>query len=428
MTNSRRLAFETICDVIDKGEYSNILLPRRLRDSSLDSRDRAFATELVYGTLRAQSKLDFIISKLSHRAIDELELRVLVVLRLGVFQLIELRTPPHAAINETTELAKQVLGKSTASFIHGILRNLERQEIQLPVDDDVDSLAIRFSLPGWIIRAFSDSLRDSASFLDLLSSQNIPARPVLNALPGRGSEPELIASGATKIEGSARAFTYDGNPGEIEAIRKHSAIVQDLGSQVVVEEFFSAAAHNLSPSPRWLDLCAGPGGKAAYLDSLITDGEFVANEISAIRARLVETVVRRGKVTNVDGRRLKSELGSFDRILLDAPCTGLGALRRRPEIRWRRSVSDLGPLQQLQRELLTSAADALNPGGLIGYATCSPHLIETKLQIRRFLAENPNFTRVSVSDKYADTDGDLQLWTHKNGTDSMFLSLLRKTA
>jgi 16S rRNA (cytosine967-C5)-methyltransferase len=138
--------------------------------------------------------------------------------------------------------------------------------------------------------------------------------------------------------------------------------------------------------------------------------------------------VRRGKITNVDGRRLRSELGNFDRILLDAPCTGLGALRRRPEIRWRRSISDLGPLQQLQRELLASAADALNPGGLIGYATCSPHLIETKLQIRRFLAENPHFTRVSVTDKYADSDGDLQLWTHRDGTDCMFLSLLRKTA
>lgn len=424
--NSRRLAFEVLCDVLDKGEYSNLLLPRRLRESTLEPRDKAFATELVYGVLRLQGRLDFYLSHVSHRSLDELELRVLVVLRLGVFQLYELKTPAHAAINETTELAKAVLGKSAASFVHGVLRNLERSSIQLPEGSDANSLSIRFSEPEWIVRALSDSLGDSHALPSLLEAQNIPAAPTLNALPGRKAETEIESAGGEKIEGSERAFRFKGNPGELAVVREHRAIVQDYGSQIVVEEFYRTREPVHDRTLRWLDLCAGPGGKAAYLDSLISEEEFVANEISSVRAKLVSNVVKRCKVTNLDGRKVKTELGNFDRILIDAPCTGLGALRRRPEVRWRRSPEDLRTLQLLQRELLESAASALNPGGIIGYATCSPHLIETKLQIRRFLADHPEFSRIPVSSQRADGDGDLQLWTHRDGTDCMFLSLLKK--
>jgi 16S rRNA (cytosine967-C5)-methyltransferase len=175
---------------------------------------------------------------------------------------------------------------------------------------------------------------------------------------------------------------------------------------------------------RWLDLCAGPGGKAAYLDSLITDGEFVANEISEERSRLVQQVVRSGKVINHDGRNLPSEYGDFDRILIDAPCTGIGALRRRPEIKWRRTPEDLPGLLELQEELLNAAASRLRPNGVIGFATCSPHQAETKWQIKTFLKRNPKFSRLQVG-KNSDSDGDMQLWTFRDKTDAMFLSLLQ---
>lgn len=141
--------------------------------------------------------------------------------------------------------------------------------------------------------------------------------------------------------------------------------------------------------------------------------------------RLVEQVVRRAKVTSFDGRNIPDEIGTFDRILIDAPCTGIGALRRRPEVRWRRKATDLRSLLALQGELLDSAAAKLHVNGILGYATCSPHLAETKLQVSDFLKQHKNFERISVGSG-ADSDGDLQLWTFKDGTDCMFLSLLKR--
>jgi 16S rRNA (cytosine967-C5)-methyltransferase len=189
-----------------------------------------------------------------------------------------------------------------------------------------------------------------------------------------------------------------------------------------VEKFYD----QFNPNLRWLDLCAGPGGKAAYLSALLKrDGGFLlANEISNERAKLVSQVMHHGEVNVCDGRYMPDELGKFDRILLDAPCTGIGALRRRPEVRWRRNLQDLKNLTALQSELLESATRLLSPGGIIAYVTCSSHQAETKFQIRSFLKQHSNFTRIPVKDERADNDGDLQLWPHRDSTDAMFLSLL----
>ena len=427
--NARLLAFEVICDVIDKGAYSNLLLPQRLSKTSLEPRDRAFATELVYGTLRLQGRLDHYLSQLSHRPLSELDFQLLVVLRLGVFQLKELSMPPHAAVNETTELAKRVVGKSSASFVNAILREVGRSALELPTETSMEAIAIRTSHPEWIVRALSESIADPMRIENLLHSHNRPTHPTLNALPGRCTAEELLAMGASKIESSQNAFEFKGNPGEIPAVREHRAIVQDLGSQIVVEQFHRVSlSRGKGTTLRWLDACSGPGGKAAYLDALIPEEELVANEISAPRSKLVANVVRRARVTTSDARFIKDSLGEFDRILIDAPCTGLGALRRRPEVRWRRTPADLASLQNLQREILNSAVAALNPGGIIGYSTCSPHLAETSLQIRRFLAEHKNFRRIELSSSHTNKDGDLQLWTDRDGTDSMFLSLLERVS
>jgi 16S rRNA (cytosine967-C5)-methyltransferase len=192
----------------------------------------------------------------------------------------------------------------------------------------------------------------------------------------------------------------------------------------VVEKFLDTFETGL----RWLDMCAGPGGKAAYLSSVIQmrGGEFIANEISRERSSLVKQVVGTSEVVNFDARKLPIELGSFDRILLDAPCTGIGALRRRPEVRWRRTVQDLRSLTELQSELLDAAATVLNSEGIIAYGTCSSHQAETTFQIRAFLKRHPNFSRIPVRDPRANSDGELQLWTHRDGCDSMFLAMLKK--
>jgi 16S rRNA (cytosine967-C5)-methyltransferase len=290
--------------------------------------------------------------------------------------------PSHAAIYESVELAKKVVGKSTASFVNAILRkidSLDFEQLSKPTQEYA-RLALEYSHPEWIVSSYFDSL-------------------------------------------SSVAATFDGNPGDIAAIRERRAGVQDLGSQLVVEKFYD----QFKPNLRWLDLCAGPGGKAAYLSALLKrdGGSLLANEISNERAKLVSQVMHHGEVNICDGRSMPDELGKFDRILLDAPCTGIGALRRRPEVRWRRSLQDLKNLTQLQSELLESASRLLSPGGIIAYVTCSSHQAETKFQIRSFLKQHSNFTRIHIQDERADIDGDLQLWPHRDGTDAMFLSLLR---
>ena len=414
--STRQVAWEVIYEVESAGEYSNLLLPRILRSHDFEARDRGFITELVYGTLRMRGLCDSAISKHSDRALDSIDLKVLVALRLGAYQLLQMEVSPHAAVSETVDLAKTVAGKSSSGFVNAILRRITED-----LDYEPKDIESAYSHPTWIVNAFRDVLKSEDLLKAQLRANNVPATPTLIPWPGRCEPDELFEAGASKIEGSLRAFKFDGNPGDIPAIRDRRAGVQDLGSQILTEIFFRTGAAGM----RWLDLCAGPGGKAAYLDSLVSDGEFIANEVAPERTNLVRQVVTRGKVTSFDGRTIHEHLEGFDRILIDAPCTGLGALRRRPEVRWRRKASDLRELIQLQSELLGSAAKALRVGGIIGYATCSPHLAETKMQVRNFLNLNENFERVSVGEM-GDSDGDLQLWTFRDGTDCMYLALLRK--
>lgn len=426
ISDARLLAFEALIEVEEKGAYSNLLLPKLLSKSDLPKVDRAFAAELVYGSLRLKARHDLYISKASTRSLLEIDTKVLIVLRLGVHQLKEMRVPSHAAINETVELAKRVAGKSTGGFVNALLRKIDDFSIEdLALPNDIQAkLAAEYSHPEWIVSSYFDSLKLQNEVEDLLRANNLPARPTLIAWPGRSTQSELVEAGANVIEGSVVAASYDGDPGDIDAIRERRAGVQDLGSQIVVEKFLQT----YQPGLRWLDLCAGPGGKAAYLSSYINlhEGEFVANEVSSERARLVAQVVEKSEVINHDGRKLPNEIGSFDRILIDAPCTGIGALRRRPEVRWRRTIQDLKNLTTLQSELMDAAALHLKSEGVLAYVTCSSHQAETKFQIRSFLKRNMEFSRVPIEDSRADADGDLQLWPHRDNCDAMFLSMLQK--
>lgn len=412
----RQLAWELLFDVEYLNLYSNIVLPKALNESGYDKRDKGLVTELVYGTLRMRGFCDSAIRVHLDRKIEDLDLKVLTTLRLGVYQILIMRMPAHAAVNETVDLAKIVCGKSAASLVNAVMRRVSEHP-----DHNPSELEDKYSHPTWIINALRDALGNEELVIAQLEADNVIANPTLIPWPGRASTEEMQEAGAEQIPGSVRAFTFKGSPGEIAAVRERRAGVQDLGSQIVVERFYET----YQPKLRWLDLCAGPGGKAAYLDSLISDGEFIANEPGKERVRLVEQVVRRAKVTSFDGRNIPDEIGTFDRILIDAPCTGIGALRRRPEVRWRRKATDLRSLLALQGELLDSAAAKLHVNGILGYATCSPHLAETKLQVSDFLKRHQNFERISVGSG-ADPDGDLQLWTFKDGTDCMFLSLLKR--
>lgn len=426
IANARLLAFEVLAEVETNGAYSNLILPKYLSASSLSKADKALAAELVYGSLRLKGLHDRFIAQVSDRDISAIDAKILILLRLGIHQLKQLRVPSHAAIYETVELAKRVAGRSASSFINALLRAIDSISLEdLPnTGDSISRLANKYSHPEWIVSAYFDLLKTEDQVAALLEANNTPAKPTLIAWPGFSDVEELVSAGASPLVGSAAAAEFDGDPGELAAIRQRRAGVQDLGSQIVVEEFFKTYEPNL----RWLDLCAGPGGKAAYLSALIaqSSGELVANEVSAERAKLVKQVMKTGQVTTFDGRSLPQDLGNFDRILLDAPCSGIGALRRRAEVRWRRTLQDLKNLTQLQEELLDAAAERLQPSGVLAYVTCSPHQAETTFQIRSFLKRHPDFVLEKINDERATDEKYLQLWTHTHGCDAMFMALLRK--
>ncbi len=432
---SRLLAFDLITEVNRNDGYSNLLLPQSLSSSSLDERDRSLVTELVYGTLRMQGKHDWILSQVSDRPWSEVDPGIVDIARLGLHQIHEMRIPDHASVSATVEVARKRVGESKASFVNALLRSVTRKSIEEwfaplhAIADPVLRLSIQYSHPEWIVSAYFDLLKDWDQVEAALAVNNIPALPTLVSWPGYSLRQELVELGGEATSYSQFGARWKGNPGDLELIRHRLAGVQDEGSQLVASVFSSAAG-----GKTWLDLCAGPGGKAALLSAIAKtrDIVFTANEISTPRSDLVRRVVHGARVWTGDGREVAHHAESFDAILIDAPCTGLGALRRRPEVRWRRSIKDLRELTQLQRELISAAIGVLNPGGVLGYATCSPHLAETSVQVSDILKKYPEMELMDISQYLppnlndAVRAGSMSLWTHRHGTDAMFLSLLRK--
>jgi len=328
----------------------------------------------------------------------------------------------------------------------------------VPTDDPIAALATRHSHPQWIVRALRAALvghgASSAQTLDadleaLLVSDNAAAKVSLVARPGLCDVGELAAAGAEpSLLSRVGAVLGSGDPGSIEAVRTGRAAVQDEGSQLVALAMVAAEVSTGAEREKWLDLCAGPGGKTALLATLGAPREATvfANEISEHRTDLVRQTLDAAIDSGIevmigtgDGREIGAdEPATYDRVLVDAPCTGLGALRRRPEARWRRTPGDLVELSSVQRELLVSAIEATRPGGVIGYATCSPHLAETKFVVSDVVKRRHDVDIVDARDLFRDTDGRqvehlgegpfVQLWPHLHGTDAMFFSLLRKLA
>jgi 16S rRNA (cytosine967-C5)-methyltransferase len=370
-----------------------------------------------------------------------LDEKIVDLLRIGIHQIFEMRVSVHAAVGETVEVARAVAGESKATYINAVLRSISADldiynDLESNVNiSDLEKLSILYSHPIWIITAYYDQLKDWDAVRDLLRQNNIPVAPHIVSWPGKSTVSEILETGGEKLAIGTYSVLSNHLPNEYPAIKDKRAGIQDVGSQLVSEIFF--ATRN-DTAQKWLDLCAGPGGKAALLHNLLqvekpNDG-FLANEPTQHRAELVARVVPKNKIVSFDGRDFASFNETYDRILIDAPCTGLGALRRRPEARWRRSINDLKELLPLQRELIDSAYQMLNPGGIIGFVTCSPLLAETKSQVLDAKYRHKDLSILDIS-KYSPSgqtgvsdDGTMQLWTHLDGSDSMFMALLQKSA
>jgi len=441
---ARRVALDVLRAISERDAYANLLLPQLLRERKITDRDAALATELTYGTARATGLLDEVVAACSRRPLEQLEGPILNALRLGAYQLLRTRVPPHAAVTATVDLVAEDVGQHATGFANAVLRQVSEldEETWLErlapdgVSDPIGNVALRTAHPRWIARAFAESLGDTGSELDA-ALRGDDARPTVHLLakPGAITAEELAAATGGDEAAYSPYGVYlppgSGDLGTSEPVQEGLATVQDEGSQLCAVAMVNAELDG--SDERWLDLCAGPGGKAVLLGSLaaIAGGTVDAVEQTEHRAGLVSAAVADLPVTvhQVDGRA-SGLPGGYDRVLLDAPCSGLGALRRRPEARWRRQPGDIPELTRLQEQLLTAALELVRPGGVVTYVVCSPHLAETEGVVgsaaRRLGAEMVDARELFPGVDQLGSGPYVQLWPHRHGTDAMFCAVLRR--
>ena len=464
------MAFDALRRVNGDGAYANLVLAELLTTRRISGRDAAFATELLAGTCRGQGSYDLIIAAAADRATSSLQPAVLDLLRLGTHQILATRVPAHAAVAATVDLAAATVGQRVTGLVNAVLRRVAAHDLDTWLADLAagldarDRLAVLTAHPRWIVDAYADLLPPE-EIEPALRANNSDVPVTLAVRPGLAEVAELIAAGAEPARYSEFAARWTGNPADLPAVREGRAGVQDEGSQLVTAALAAAAA---TPG-RWLDLCAGPGGKTALLAGLAESSDSVlAVDIAPHRAALVRRAVRAypepPAVLVADGTRPAWRPASFARVLADVPCTGLGALRRRPESRWRRQPGEVEQLHGLQLALLASAIDSACPGGVIGYVTCSPHRRETIDVVAETLSRRDDVEVIPAAGLLPGAldaafpaaeprggprgsppllstgeaargskgvaplaGGDfVQLWPHRHGTDAMFAAYLRR--
>ncbi len=470
----RRAAYDVLSAVADRDAYANLLLPALLSERGLTGRDAAFATELTYGTLRGRGTYDAILAACSDR--DELDPPVRDVLRLGVHQLLATRVGHHAAVATSVDLVKDVCGPRPSGFVNAVLRRVATRDLDAWIKivapdrsrDPSGHLAVRHSYPRWIVDAFRDALGPAGTEIeDALAAGNVRPGVVLALNPTFAASPIPATSPASgpgpagppapdavgplpagQSGGRTRWSPYGfelagGDPAPLVA--SGQAAVQDEASQLAA---LALTRVGLDPrTPRtgedrlWLDLCAGPGGKARLLSGLAAarGARLVASDVRPNRARRVLEALRRAGsedlgVVAADGRQVPWRPGTFDRVLADVPCSGLGSLRRRPEARWRKVPADVAELAGLQRELLNAAIDSVRPGGVVAYVTCSPHLAETREVVTAVEQSRDDITILDAPAVLpevpalasAGNSRFAQFWPHRHGTDAIFLALLSR--
>jgi 16S rRNA (cytosine967-C5)-methyltransferase len=478
------VALDVLLAVAERDAYANLLLPELIGQRGLTGRDAALATELAYGTLRGRGSYDAVLAVCCDRKLSALDPPVREVLRLGAHQLLGTRVQPHAAVATSVDLIREVSGPRPAGFVNAVLRRVASRdwpawlEIAAPArgPDPAGYLSVRYSHPRWIVEAMAAALGEA---LDgplteteaVLAADNERPQVHLCAVPGLASPGELAAAGCEPARWSPfGGYLAEGDPARLALIASGRAGVQDEASQLAAIAVARVGVDGVGAGPRggsvpgggawpdgaaglgsgaglesgavgpWLDLCAGPGGKARLLAGLAagSGARVVAAELREHRARLVRAataITGAAGVLVADGTRPAWQEGAFSRVLADVPCSGLGALRRRPEARWRRTAADVASLGGLQRDLLRVALDSVQPGGVVGYVTCSPHLAETRDVVAAVLAQRPGTEVLDAPAVLAEVP-DLscpepyrryaQFWPHRHGTDAIFMALLRR--
>lgn len=445
----RELALNILVKVAETGAYSNIQLNRSLQDSGLSRADAALATELVYGTIGRQATLDYWLSKFVAKGLHKLDTWVHQLLRLSAYQLLFLdRIPSHAAVNEAVTIAKRRGHSGISGMVNGVLRSIDRGRSELKLSEiqaetPVATLALRHSYPEWLVKRWVDAYGLETAEAILASGNEPPHASIrVNTILASREErlQELLESGLeaqpSTVSPSGIIVQGGGNMADTEGFRQGLWSVQDESSMLVAEV--------VAPKPgmKVLDCCAAPGGKSAHMAELMDGkGKVWANDLHAHKRELIVSQTERLKLRNVeaitgDAAKLSERFAekSMDAVLLDAPCSGFGVIRRKPEIKWNKTEGDIAEIAALQRQLLNEASSLVRPGGTLVYSTCTMEQEENERQVSAFLAEHPEFeldadwpeTIVSrlreagIIDK--SFDGQLQLLPQHFGSDGFYIA------
>jgi 16S rRNA (cytosine967-C5)-methyltransferase len=421
----REIALGVLLRVTEHGGYSNLALPAALGRSRLSQADRDLATELSYGTIRRLVSLDWALEHAAERPTSEMTARARALLRLGAYQVLFTRIPGHAAVGETVELG----GPREKAFVNAVLRRLSAGPPSWPSGSGDEQVGIRTGLAAWAVRELRAQLGDETEAAAAALAARAPLCLRTNTCRTRPERLELALrdAGIEPRRGIVHPTSFSiqgGSPQTLPGFRDGWFAVQDQASSFVV-----AAGLDPRPGERVLDACAGPGGKAAHIACLVgARGSLVAADASPKRAGLVTTALRRlgveGLVLAQDARS-PGLRGGFDAVLVDAPCSGIGSARRRPELLWRPARSELSRLARLQVVIAAGAADLVRPGGRVVYSVCTFPRAETDAACDALLAKRPDLEPIGIEGP-GGSASRIRLWPHRDGTDAMFVAAFRR--
>ncbi|MBN2908303.1 16S rRNA (cytosine(967)-C(5))-methyltransferase RsmB [Polycladomyces sp. WAk] len=445
--SAREVALDVLIAVETRHAYSNLALDHALDEADLSPRDRGLATELVYGTVQRRNTLDWLLDSLLKKGVDSLQPWVRQLLRMGVYQLVYLdRIPARAAVHETVEIAKKRGHRGISGLVNGVLRALLRQpSVPEPPSSmpTVERLAITTSHPEWLVRRMMDVYGEQTAIAILEANNRPPAAglrvnrlktdrdTVLKRL--KAARPEATVE-PSPVSAQAIRYRGGGSPARLPGFEEGNFTIQDEASMLV--------AKVVAPRPGWrgLDACAAPGGKTTHLAELMDNcGHILACDIHSHKVDLIRDHAARLGISIIEARQADARKldasQSFDFVLLDAPCSGLGVIRRKPDIKWSKEAENIAPLIALQRELLDAVSRMIRPGGVLVYSTCTLEPRENEEQVQSFLARHPAFRAdeqlprllpETVVEHCRVEKGMVQLLPHQLDTDGFFIARMIK--
>ena len=441
MDKARERALIIINAVHEQEAYANVALARELRKGGLSDMDRRFVTELVYGTVKAGDTLDWIIRKYINRPMSKVSPMVRDILRMGVYQLKYMdKVPPSAACNESVELAKRFGHSGVAKFVNGVMRTMVREPEKGAFPEGKGNATINLALtqqhPEWLVRRWIKEFGfEEAASLCAFNNNPAPLSVRTNTLKTNPSELmlQLVSLGLdcrqSEFAPEGILLGSHGSLDDLPVLQEGYCQVQDESSMLV--------AHVVDPQPGELvlDVCSAPGGKTTHMAALMENrGRIVACDIYDHKLERVRNNAQRLGITIIDpmlmdAREIWQEFPQqADRVLVDAPCSGLGVLRRKPDSRWRKTPELLKELPRLQLDILKSGAAAVKPGGLLVYSTCTIAREENQEVVQAFLDSTGEFTLINAGERLPNPREDemVQLYPQRDGTDGFFISCMRR--